>query len=110
PPQVGGGGSPPGIGSIRLDYAGRTIHIPVKTPAGDLPNLTAYDEWLSALAVYEMTRDERGEQRRKAGTERLVIVVRRTPEGYDPETWGEVRRDEWLFDFYDLKRDGSVER
>lgn len=96
-------------GAIRLDYGGKETLIPVKRPpAMDLPTLAGYDEWLKALAVYPVVRDAQGQQTRVAGSERFVIVVRRTPEGYDPETWGQVRRDEWLFDFYDLQRDGSV--
>jgi len=104
---VGGGGG--GAGTIRLEYNGKETLIPVKRPpALDLPTLAGYDEWLKPLAIYPVVRNERGEQTRVPGSERFVIVIRQTPEGYDPETWGTVRRDEWLFDFYDLQRDGKV--
>jgi hypothetical protein len=96
-------------GLIRLEYGGKETLIPVKRPpALNLPNLAGYDEWLKPLAMYPVIRDDNGQQMRVPGSERFVIVVRRTPEGYDPETWGQVRRDEWLFDFYDLQRDGTV--
>ena len=98
-----------GEGTIRLVYGGTETLIPVKRPpALDLPTLAGYDEWLKALAIYPVVRDDKGQQTRVPGSERFIIVVRRTPEGYDPETWGNVRRDEWLFDFYDLQRDGKV--
>jgi hypothetical protein len=100
-----------GQSAVRLDYAGTPTLIPVKRPpASNLPNLAAYDEWLKVLAVYEVVRDDSGERRRKPGSERLVIAVRRTPEGFDPESWGEVRRIDWVFDLYDLKPDGTVEK
>lgn len=105
--SIPGAGS--GSGTIRLVYGGKETLIPVKRPpALDLPTLAGYDEWLKPLAIYPVVRNERGEQTRVPGSERFVIVVRQTPEGYDPETWGKVRRDEWLFDFYDLQRDGEV--
>ncbi len=98
------------MGSIRLDIGEKSTMIPVRRPAAmNMPNLAGYDEWLKALAVYPVVRDEHHDQGRISGSEHLVIVVRRTPEGFDPETWGQVRRDEWLFDFYDIKRDGEVE-
>ena len=99
------------LGAIRLDIAGKSTLIPVKRPAAlNMPNLAGYDEWLKVLAVYPVVRDERGDQRRTPGSERLVIVVRRTPEGFNPDTWGEVRRIDWVFDFYDLRRDGSMDK
>lgn len=85
------------------------VYIPVKKPAAfNLPGLGIYDEWLKVLTVNEVERGGGGVQHAKPGSERLLIVVRRTPEGFDPETWGSVRRTEWLFDFYDLKPDGTV--
>jgi hypothetical protein len=103
--------TPEGRAAVRLTYAGSTTLIPVKAPpAKDLPGLAAYDEWLKVLAVYEVGRDEAGRQVRLAGSERVWIVVRRTPEGVDPRGWGQSRRTEWVFDFYDLRRDGTVDR
>jgi hypothetical protein len=102
---------PDGSSAIRLDYAGKPTLIPVKPPAAaDLPGLAAYDEWLKVLAIYEVVRDDAGKQHRKPGSERLIIVVRRTPEGYNPDTEGEVRKDEWVFDFYELNKDGTIDR
>lgn len=100
-----------GEGAIRLDYGGKETLIPVKRPpALNLPTLAGYDEWLKPLAIYPVVRDDKGQQTRVAGSERFIIVVRRTPEGFDPETWGEVRRIDWVFDYYELKRDGTVEQ
>lgn len=100
--------------AIKLSYGGKDTYIPVnKPPATDLPNLGVYEEWLRLLLINEVERagdDPKAEQRPKPGSEQLFVVVRRTPEGFDPGSWGSVRRTEWLFDVYDLKRDGSIDR
>lgn len=94
---------------LRLDFAGSVTMIPVKTPpARDLPNLAGYDEWCKVLAINEVELGPRGTSVAKPGTEQLIIVNRRTPDGFDPDTWGSVRRNEWVFDFYDLKTDGTI--
>ena len=96
---------------LRLDYAGRETMIPVKKPpAFDVPNLGMYEEWVKVLAVNRVERGkETGASTAVPGTEQLLIVARRTPDGYDPESWGSVRRDDWIFDFYRLMPDGQVE-
>lgn len=100
--------------AIKLTYDGKDTFIPVnKPPATGLPNLGVYEEWLRLLLINEVERvseDPRAEQRPKPGSEQLFVVVRRTPEGFDPGSWGSVRRTEWLFDIYDLRRDGQVVR
>lgn len=102
--------------SVVLDYGGVKTSIPVKRPpVKDMPNLALYDEWLAVLAVNEVGLDqpEPGPAAHsivKPGTGKLLIVVRKTPEGYDPESWGSVRRIEWVFDYYELRPDGQVTR
>lgn len=87
----------------------QTRLIPLERPAAlNLPDLGIFDEWMRVLAINEVVRDKSGDQSVSEGSVRLVVVVRRTPEGFDPETWGAVRRTEWLFDFYWLKPDGSI--
>ena len=90
--------------------SGTSLESLKRPPALNLPTLAGYDEWLKALAIYPVERDAEGQQRRVLGSERFIIVVRRTPVGYDPETWGEVRRIDWVFDYYELKQDGAVDR
>jgi hypothetical protein len=102
--------TPDGASAVRLEFGGKSISIPVKKPAANLPNLSGYDEWLKALAIYEVVRGPDGKQYRKDGSERMIVVVRRTPEGFDPDTFGQVRKIEWVFDFFDLKKDGTINR
>ncbi len=94
---------------LRLDYAGKATMIPVKKPAAfNVPTLGLYDEWVKPMAVNEVGRDAAGNTQAIPGTEQLLIISRRTPDGFDPETWGSVRRDDWVFDFYELKLGGEV--
>ncbi len=93
------------------DDAPIVFEVPVRTPpAPDLPDLGGYDEWCNVLALGQVERDAAGNQVLANDTQRVVIVSRQTPEGYDPQTWGIVRQSEWTFDFYDLRPDGSVDR
>ena len=94
---------------LRLDYAGKPTLIPVKRPAAfGVPTLGLYDEWVKVLAVNQVGRDAAGSTLAIPGTEQLLIISRRTPDGFDPQTWGSVRRDDWVFDFYELKPAGEV--
>lgn len=99
-----------GQAALKLEYAGKSRLIPVKKPPAHLPTLALYDEWVKVLAINEVGLDKDGASSAIPGTEHLYIAVRRTPEGYDPESWGGVRRIEWVFDLYELRRDGAIEQ
>ncbi len=95
---------------LRIEYAGHEALARVKRPpVFNMPDLALYDEWVKVLAVNDVGRDDARRQQAIPGSERLLIVTRLTPDGFDPETWGSVRRDDWVFDFYQLKPDGSIE-
>ena len=96
---------------LKLDYAGTEHRVPVHKPAApNVPDLGIYDEWVKVLAVNQVQRDPAtGQSSPVPGTDRLLVVSRITPEGLDPESWGAVHRNEWLFRFFDLRRDGSVD-
>ncbi len=99
-----------------VKYGDTVEKVPVKAPpAPDLPDLGAgYNEWVKVLDIYEVewvgTDGGGGPNNRtdKPGSERLVLVSRRTPEGYDPQTWGTVFRDNWTFDIYQFNQDGTI--
>ncbi len=94
---------------IKLEYGDLVIDIPVREPtAKNLPTLGLYNEWAKVLAMAEVERNDEGELDAIEGTGRMLIVTRRTPEGYDSETWGRVRRKDWTFDYYTLETDGTV--
>lgn len=97
---------------LRLQYGDLIELLPVKEPpARDVPELVGYLEWVSVQAILtvgpngqRLTDSETGEPL----PPRYVIVVRHTPGGFDPESWGSVRRADWTFSFYELLPDGRV--
>lgn len=98
-----------GRSALRLDYAGKTYTLLVQPPpVRDLPALVAYDEWFKVLAINQVITGPDGRSAPAPGSERLLLVSRRTPEGFSPDSWGTVRRAEWLFDIHDLKPSGEV--
>lgn len=99
-----------GLAAIKLEYGSTVRLLPIKAPpALNVPSLGIYGDWLKVLAINEVVRDAAGENAVKPGSEHLLIAIRQTPEGFDPNSWGSVRRAEWVFDFYDLKPDGQIE-
>lgn len=97
---------------LKLEYGDRMIHIPVRSPAVEnAPNLAIYDEWMKVMAITVLpSAGEDGDARplNPDTDRRLLIVTRTTPPGYDPDSWGSVRRSEWVFTFYNLMPDGSI--
>lgn len=109
-------GQAPGSAALKLTYGEESASpgpevriVPVHPPpAPNLPRLDAYEEWARLLAINEVQRDQEGNPVAKPGTERFLLVVRRTPEGFEADGWGSVRRSEWLFDFYEFLPDGKI--
>lgn len=94
--------------AIEIRYRGATHTVPIVDGQRDdprLPGLLRYEDWLRVLVVAEGARTEvllkeaieRGEVQ-----PRLVVVMRRPPEGFDPESWGRVRRKEFRYTFVQL--------
>ncbi|MBL8763107.1 MAG: hypothetical protein JNM07_02420 [Phycisphaerae bacterium] len=95
-----------GMAAVRFRYGAESRPVPVVAPpAANLPDLGIYSEWLKVLAV----RDQPGPGR-PDGEERLVLVVRRPPQGLNPLTWGSVKRRLWEFDFYEARPDGTIDQ
>lgn len=116
-----------GEGTITLRYGDESQVIPVAIPNSlDLPGETRFEDWLRVLRFVEAEagadpaevarRVEFGE-----ADERLVVVTRTpTPEDNEgmlgiqlPEGdwgYGEVLRRRWVFDFYELTKQGTIER
>lgn len=95
---------------LRLEYGERELMIPVRSPPiENAPNLAVYDEWVKVMAITEMHRsEETGYSEPVESGRRLLIATRTTPPGYDPRSWGSVRRSEWVFTFYNLHPDGTI--
>lgn len=70
-----------------------------------LPGLLRHDDWLRVLV---MAQGARSEQELTAGLAdgtihaRLIVVMRLPAAGFDPGSWGSVRRKEWRYRFVEL--------
>jgi hypothetical protein len=102
--------APHGVAAIKIDYAGQSLVTPIAAPpAPDLPKLSGYAEWLCVLDIKEYPPHTVVEATTPPVGQRVVIVKRNSPQGYDPSTWGSVRRADWTFDFYTLTPQGTIE-
>jgi hypothetical protein len=98
------------IPAIRIEYAGQSVVTPIKPPpAPDLPKLVGYAEWLAVLQIKEYPPKTSVQESTTPASQRVAVVKRNPAEGYDPETWGQVRRADWTFDFYVLTPEGAIE-
>ncbi|MEM1166854.1 MAG: hypothetical protein AAGI30_11255 [Planctomycetota bacterium] len=114
----------PGLatGFVELTWRGVITRIPYPPeeqraigPPSDadtrLPGMTAHERWFRLMPLAEVEgvsgRDELIELI-AAGevTPRLIAAARYPAEGYDPDSWGLVRRKEWPYVFYELLVDG----
>jgi len=96
---------------LMLTYGDAVQAIPVKDPpARDVPELVGYLEWVSVQAITPVQRDGSREVDASGAPvpSRYVIVTRHTAAGFDPESWGSVRRADWTFSFYELRPDGTI--
>ena len=98
-----------GLGQLRIEYGEHTKVVPVvEPPATGVPELGVYPDWLKVLEIHEVIRGPEGSLMDKEGSGRIVLVARVPPPGYDPETWGAVRRADWTFDFHEFMADGTI--
>lgn len=78
----------------------------------DLPGLADHDEWLRVLRFIDATgmRTKNALDKVQTGEmqDRLVVVTKSTRAGANQQTWGEVWKNDWEFDFYELKPDGTI--
>ncbi len=106
PGGSGGGGQ----AAITIEYGPTPITTPIKAPpAPDLPKLVGYAEWLAILDIKEFAPKTHVDELTQPVSRRVAIVKRNPAEGYDPDTWGSVRRADWTFDFFILTPEGTIQ-
>lgn len=103
-----------GVPYLTLAYGDEKRDLLVaKRNKNDLPGLADHDEWLRVLRFIDATGMSTKAALDKVHSgdlaDRLVIVTKSTRPGVNQETWGEVWKGDWKFDFYELKPDGSIE-
>ncbi|MEQ9206447.1 MAG: hypothetical protein RLN78_03690 [Phycisphaerales bacterium] len=112
---------------VQVEYAQDELLLPVIIPPKQ-PLPTLYDrqrEWLSIMILADRAGMTLEEMESKIDSGEIVprlILATRTPFGVEPakdkrfdsieiehnESWGEVRRDLWRFDFYEMNPDGTI--
>jgi hypothetical protein len=93
-------------------YGDHTLPLDVAVPGRyELPGLLSHTDWLRVLRFMSKSglTEEQFQQRLNSGEDRLAIVTRTPPKGVDPKTWGSVWKKAWVFDFYEFKKDGTIE-
>ncbi|MEO0482074.1 MAG: hypothetical protein AAF138_00425 [Planctomycetota bacterium] len=97
--------------TLRLTYGDDEVLLPesIESEYPNLPGLIPYEDWLKVFRFIEATGISKLEatERLLAGEERLVVVKRNLRPGADPQTWGQVWRSDWTFNFYELLPEGG---
>ncbi len=98
---------------ILITYGDSVLDLPVAiAPLQPLPELlTRHADWLVVLrfAAAEKMSQQALSQRVDRGQiqDRLAIVTRTPRPGANPQTWGQVWRKDWTFDFYEFLPEGG---
>lgn len=93
--------------AIDIVYRGATHRILIEPGMRDdprLPGLLRYEDWLRVLLFAEGGNEKELDALIESGQvrPRLVVATRRPALGYEPGSWGSVRRKEWRYAFVEL--------
>jgi hypothetical protein len=99
---------------LTIAWRGHTVCLPIvgkDQPA--FPDLMRFEDWLR-IAPMVVAKAESNAQitellREHKAQPRLVVSARYPAEGFDPESWGLVRRQDWPYVFVELRGDGPDE-
>lgn len=112
---------------VKVRYGVEELLLPVTIPPRQ-PLPTIFDrqrEWMSMMILVDRAGMSLEEVESKIDSGEILprlILATRTPFGVEPSkearfdsiaveknwAWGEVRRDLWLFDFYEFNQDGTI--
>ena len=100
--------------AVRIRYGDQTLRLPatMESKSAQMPGLTRHADWLLVLQFVEQGRLTPAElearlARGEAGA-RVVIVVLDPRRDLDGTAHGRGRPSDWLFDFHELRPDGSI--
>ncbi len=93
---------------VDIHWAGEIASLPVTgRDNAALPSLTRHDDWLGVFELLAVRGNETVEEALALDNEyKLVVVSRAMAPGYDPKTWGAVRRKEWVYTYIELAPEG----
>lgn len=92
------------------------VEIPnTQSPGRDkIPGLKRYEDWLKVLRMANTNGQSPESFMKRLDTgeipDRLIIVTRIPFPGSDRDTWGEVWKKDWQFDFRELTPDGTIRK
>ncbi len=96
--------------TLRLHWRGQTVDFPVWTEPSDGSFLEPYKDWFGVMVLADGAEGEQEFQDNWKGEggpkTRLVAIARYPAEGFDPHSWGLVRRKEWHYRLALLHTDG----
>lgn len=90
---------------LRIDFRGSELLFPIEPGMQDdprLPGLKRFEDWLSVVPMFTgVQTQEQLEKDLADGTRhpKLLVAMRLLAKGYDPESWGLVRRKDWRYRF-----------
>lgn len=99
---------------VTVSWRGGQAEFSIPVPIDDrLPGLLRYGDWFKIMPMALLPHSGpgvvdgllRGIQEGEVQP-RLIIAVRQLPPGFDPETWGAVRRKAWSYIFFELFPEG----
>lgn len=104
-----------GSGHVNVRYGEDELRLRITIPNPyPQPELRSHDNWLRLLLFARAEgigfRRLREQLRDGEIQERLVLVKRIPPQGWDARTFGQVRRREWRFGFYEFLPEGGFRR
>jgi hypothetical protein len=97
---------------LNISYGEDRLELPVSIPSKyELPGLKSHEDWLRVMrfSPHSGLTTEEFQTQLDSGKDRLAIVTRTPVQGVDPRTWGTVWKNNWVFDFYELKPQGGFE-
>ncbi len=96
--------------AFRLSYRGESVDFPIVLEDNEkLPGLLGVEQWLRVLPMVTGARSADDAAAKLASGElkpRMIVAARYPAEGYDAESWGLVRRSDWVYRIAELNPTG----
>jgi len=105
-------------GTLRLDWRGQTRDFPIwMEPGVEGEGLSRHEAWFGIVMLEDGAESEEALRAKWTGDgdapptiePRLVAAARYPAEGWDPASWGLVRRSEWVYELVELDPHGPAE-
>jgi len=96
--------------ALRVHWRGQTIDYPTWLPPGDGEGLEPFKEWFGLMVLADGAESDATARDNWTGDHgpdtRLVAIARYPAEGFDPGSWGLVRRQDWHYRLAQLNPEG----